>query len=110
MTKADLVERLARRKDVPELSKKAIAQLLDALFMEIGDYFIRSRAGRKAARLTYPRFGTLSKRRKPARIGSHPRTREPIEIPEQVTIVFSPSTELWDMLNADVKVPAQRRA
>jgi nucleoid DNA-binding protein len=109
MTKADLVERVAKRKDVPELSKKAFAQIVDAVFMELGDYFIRSRTGRKSARLTYPRFGTFSKRRKNARIGRNPRTGEPIQIPEQVTVVFSPSLDLWDLLNADVKV-GQRRA
>ena len=44
MTKADLIERVAKRKDVPrELTKKAVAQVVDAIFMEVGDFFIRSR-------------------------------------------------------------------
>ena len=44
MTKADLIERVAKRKDVPrELTKKAVAQMVDAVFMEVGDFFIRSR-------------------------------------------------------------------
>ena len=109
MTKADLIERVAKRKDLPELTKKAVTQIVDAVFMEMGDFFIRSRAGRKAARLSYPRFGTFSKRRRNARQGTNPRNGQAIQIPEQVTVVFSPSLDLKELLNADVKV-TQRRA
>ena len=50
MTKADLIERVAKRKDLPrELTKKAVAQIVDAVFMEMGDFFIRSRVARKPA-------------------------------------------------------------
>ena len=100
MTKADLIERVAKRKDVPrELTKKAVAQLLDAVFVELGDFFIRSRGGRKPARFTYPRFGTFTKRRRGARKGSHPRTGEPMLIAEHVTILFSPGQDLRELLN-----------
>lgn len=109
MTKADLIERVAKRKDLPrELTKKAVGQIVDAVFMEVGDFFIRSRAGRKAARFTYPRFGTFSKRRRNARAVRNPRNGEPIQIPEQVTVVFSPSIDLRGLLNADVKVTLRR--
>jgi nucleoid DNA-binding protein len=100
MTKADLIERVAKRKDVPrDLTKKAVAQLVDAVFVEIGDFFIRSRGGRKPARFTYPRFGTFTKRRRNARSGRNPRNGDPITIPAQVTVVFSPGQDLWELLN-----------
>jgi nucleoid DNA-binding protein len=105
MTKADLIERVAKRKDVPrELTKKAVAQVLDAIFMEVGDFFIRSRGGRKAARFSYPRFGTFSKRRRNARSVRNPQNGEPMVIPQQVTIVFSPGQDLRQLLNDTPKV------
>jgi nucleoid DNA-binding protein len=100
MTKADLIERVTKRKDVPrEMTKKAVAQLLDAIFMEVGDFFIRSRGGRKVARFSYPRFGTFSKRRRNARVVRNPQNGEPMMIPQQVTIVFSPGQDLRQLLN-----------
>jgi nucleoid DNA-binding protein len=100
MTKADLIERVAKRKDVPrELTKKAVGQVLDAIFMEVGDFFIRSRGGRKAARFSYPRFGTFSKRRRKSRAVRNPQNGEPMVIPQQVTIVFSPGQDLRHLLN-----------
>ena len=84
MTKADLIERVAKHKDVPrELTKKAVAQMLDAIFMELGDFFIRSRGGRKAARFSYPRFGTFSKRRRNARSVRNPQNGEPMSFPSR---------------------------
>jgi nucleoid DNA-binding protein len=105
MTKADLIERVASRKDVPrDLTKKAVAQIVDAVFMEMGDFFIRSRGGRKPAKLKYPRFGTFAKRRRNARTVRNPQNGEPIDIPSQVTVVFSPGQELRDMLNDGPKI------
>ena len=110
MTKADLIERVVKRKDLPrELTKKVIAQIVDAVFVEVGDFFIRSRTGRKAARFTYPRFGTFSKRRRNARKVRNPQNGLPIQIPEQVTVVFSPGLDLRELLNAEVRA-SQRRA
>src|SRR5579884_3873660 len=60
MTKAELIERVYAGKNLPRgLTKKAVAQIVDAVFTEMGDYFIRTRVTRnQAARLTYPGFGT----------------------------------------------------
>ena len=105
MTKADLIERVAKRKDVPrDLTKKAIAQLVDAVFVEIGDFFIRTRGGRKPAKLSYPRFGTFTKRRRAARVGRNPRDGNPIVIPSQVTVVFKPGQDLSELLNDGARV------
>jgi nucleoid DNA-binding protein len=66
----------------------------------MGDYFIRTRVSRNQnARLTYPGFGTFSKRRRPPRMVRNPQTGDPITIPRQETITFSPGQELRSLLN-----------
>lgn len=109
MTKAELIERLAGRKDLPKgLTKKAIGQLVDAVFVEIGDYFIRARISRSnPPRLTYPGFGTFAKRRKSQRTVRNPQTGAPILIPPQTTVTFTPGQELKALMN---QVPAKRAA
>ena len=94
MTKAELIERVYGGKHLPrELTKKTVAQIVDAVFTEMGDYFIRTRVSRnQGARLTYPGFGTFSKRRRPPRMVRNPRTGDPITIPQQETITFSPGS------------------
>ncbi len=107
MTKAELIERVAGRKDLSrDLTKKAVAQIVDAVFTEMGDYFIRARSSRvNPARLAYPGFGTFTKRRRNQRIGRNPQDGSPITIPAQATVVFSPGQELKALLN---RVPQQR--
>ena len=92
MTKAELIERVHGKKHIPRgLTKKAVAQIVDAVFLEMGDYFIRTKVTRNAiAKLTYPGFGTFSKRRRGERTVRNPQTGDPIVIPAQSTITFSP--------------------
>lgn len=101
MTKAELIERVASRKDLPRgMTKKAVAQIIDATFLEIGDYFIRARVTRvSGARLAYPGFGTFVKRRKNQREGRNPQTGAPLLIPAQTTVTFTPSQDLKALLN-----------
>jgi nucleoid DNA-binding protein len=53
----------------------------------------------QGARLTYPGFGTFSKRRRPPRMVRNPQTGVPLTIPQQETITFSPGQELRSLLN-----------
>jgi len=101
MTKAELIERVYGTKTLPrELTKKTVAQIVDAVFLEMGDYFIRTKVTRNgAAKLTYPGFGTFSKRRRGGRTVKNPQTGDPIAIPPQSTITFSPGQELRSLLN-----------
>jgi nucleoid DNA-binding protein len=101
MTKAELIERVYGHKVLPrDLTKKAVGQIVDAVFTEMGDYFIRTRVTRnQAAKLTYPGFGTFSKRRRGPRMVRNPQTGDPITIPPQETITFSPGQELRSLLN-----------
>lgn len=101
MTKAELIERVATRKDLPRgLTKKAVGQIIEAAFTELGDYFIRARiGGTNPARFSYPGFGTFSKRRRNQRMVRNPQNGAPIVVPSQATIVFAPGQDLKDLLN-----------
>jgi DNA-binding protein HU-beta len=112
MTKAELIGRVASKKDLPRgLTKKAVARIVDVVFTEIGDYFIRARPTRTALpRFSYPGFGTFTKRRRNARIVNNPRNGEPIHLPPQSTIVFSPGQELKGLLNREVRTSSTHAA
>jgi nucleoid DNA-binding protein len=105
MTKAELIERVYGRKQVPrELTKKALGQIVDAVFTEMGDYFIRSKVTRKqSAKLTYPGFGTFSKRHRNERVVKVPGTGAAVTIPSTETVTFSPGRELRALLNRNGK-------
>jgi nucleoid DNA-binding protein len=105
MTKAELIERVYGHKRLPrDLTKKAVIQIVDLVFTEMGDYFIRSKVTRnQTAKLTYPGFGTFSKRRRGTRVVKNPKTGAPITIPPQETVTFSPGQELRGLLNRNGK-------
>ncbi len=103
MTKAELIARVANRKDVPRLTKKEYGKIVDAVFIEVGDYFIRARASTaNPPRLTYPRFGTFTKRRRNGRVVRNPQSGEPISIPAQCTVVFTPGQDLKGLINRTI--------
>ncbi|MGZ3429098.1 MAG: HU family DNA-binding protein, partial [Polyangia bacterium] len=66
MTKQELIEKVATTSGLPaELTKKTVATLVDAVFAELGDYFVKAKVTRRATpRFTYPGFGTFTKKRK----------------------------------------------
>jgi DNA-binding protein HU-beta len=101
MTKAELIERIARSRDLPpDVSKKCIAEILDVAFEELAGYFVRSRVTRaQTPRFSFPGFGTFTKKRRSARRGVNPRTLEPMQIDASFTLDFRPSAELRDALN-----------
>ena len=101
MTKAEMIERVCKTKGLPPtLTKKAIIQIVDSVFGEVGDYFVRSRLSRHShPRFTYPGFGTFVKRKREERQGRNPQTGQPILIPESYTVTFAPSRDLKSDLN-----------
>jgi DNA-binding protein HU-beta len=101
MTKAELIERVASRKDLPRtLTKKSYAKIIDAVFTEVGDYFIRARpSAANPPRFSYPGFGTFTKRRRHSRVVRNPQTGQPIPIPSHCTIAFAPGQELKGLMN-----------
>jgi nucleoid DNA-binding protein len=105
VTKAELIARVYDRKQLTrELTKKTVSQIVDAVFTEMGDYFIRTRLTRnQGAKLTYPGFGTFSKRRRGPRVVKIPKTGATVTIPPQETVTFSPGQELRALLNRNGK-------
>jgi nucleoid DNA-binding protein len=105
MTKAELIERVYGHKHLPrDLTKKTVIQIVDAVFTEMGDYFIRSKLTRtQSAKLTYPGFGTFSKRRRNERVVKVPGTGAAVTIPSTETVTFSPGRELRSLLNRNGK-------
>jgi nucleoid DNA-binding protein len=101
MTKAELIARVYSKKDLPRaLTKKMLLQIVNHVFTEMGDYFIREKTTRgNGVKFTYPGFGTFSKRRRPGRVVKNPQTGAPITIPPQFTVTFSPGSELKSLMN-----------
>jgi nucleoid DNA-binding protein len=101
MTKAELIERVFRTKGLARgATKKLVAQVIDAAFFEIGDYFVKAKVGRRTTpRFSYPGFGTFAKKRREARTGRNPRNGEILEIPASTTVTFTPGQELRAHLN-----------
>lgn len=104
MTKAELIEKLARSRDLPpDVTKKCIGQILDLAFEELGAYFVRAKVTRsQCPRFTFPGFGTFTKKKRSARQGVNPRTLEPMTIDAAYTIDFRPGAELKNNLNLRV--------
>ncbi len=84
MTKAELVHVVAGK----GLTKKAAAELVDALFETIGKTI------KKEKRFSYPGFGTWTVRERKARMGRNPQSGEAIKIKASKTVGFKPSKEL----------------
>lgn len=101
MTKAELIERIARSRELPpDISKKLIGQILAVAFDELASYFARGKVTRsQSPRFTFPRFGTFTKKRRSARRGVNPRTLEPIQIEACHTLDFKASRELREGMN-----------
>jgi DNA-binding protein HU-beta len=103
MTKLELIERVARTPGLPpELTKKMVGQLVDAVFSELGDYFVKAKMTRRQTpRFSYPGFGTFTKKRRNQRSGRNPQTGEAIVIPPTTTVGFQPGQELRAALNGE---------
>ncbi len=104
MTKAELIERIARSRSLPpDITKKDIATILGVAFEELATYFAKAKVTRTTSpRFTFPRFGTFTKKKRPARRGVNPRTLEPMQIDASCTVDFKASKELRDQMNGVV--------
>jgi len=87
MTKSELIERVQQAEGVPELTKKNTAAIVDAVFDSIKAAMIEPRAlGDK--KFSYPGFGSFRAKKREARKGYNPATREAIMIDAYVTVGF----------------------
>ena len=101
MTKQELIERVYRIKGLPpDVTKKTVARIVDAVFEEIGDYFVKTKMTRASSpKFTFPGFGTFTKKKRSERSGRNPQTGDPITIPATTTIAFAPGVDLKALLN-----------
>jgi integration host factor subunit beta len=90
MTKADLVERVA--KDA-ELTKKDAEQLVEIVF----DSIIASL--NEGQKIELRGFGSFRVRQRNARSGRNPKTGDPVEIPAKRVAYFKPGKELKELIN-----------
>ena len=92
MTKADLVEEVAK---VTELTRKDSEVIVDTLFESV------IKALRIGDKLEVRGFGSFRVRQRNARVGRNPKTGEKVEVPAKRVPYFKPSKELKDLINED---------
>ena len=91
MTKADLVEEVAK---VTELTRKDSEVIVDTLFESV------IKALRVGDKLEVRGFGSFRVRQRNSRVGRNPKTGEKVEVPAKRVPYFKPSKELKDLINA----------
>ena len=111
MTKAELIERIAKSRSLPpEITKKDISTILGVAFEELAVYFAKAKVTRQSSpRFTFPRFGTFTKKKKKARRGVNPRTLEPMQIDACHSLDFKASRELRESMNGGTDSGAARK-
>ena len=91
MTKADLVEEVAR---VLEVSRKDAYSIVEVIF----DSIVRSL--RNGDKIEIRRVGSFRTRQRRARVARNPKTGARVEVPPKRIPYFTPSKELKDLVNS----------
>ena len=92
MTKADLVEDVAR---AAELTKKDAERLVEIVFESIIDTL------NNGEKIELRGFGSFRVRERGARRGRNPKTGDPVNIPAKRVPYFKPGKELKELINED---------
>ena len=90
MTKADLVEKVAREAD---MTKKDAEQLVEIIFDSITNTL------NKGEKIELRGFGSFRVRERGARRGRNPKTGEPVSIPAKRVPYFKAGKELKELIN-----------
>lgn len=91
MTKADLIEDVAR---TTELSRKDSEVIVDTIFEGI------VKSLRSGDKIEIRGFGSFRTRHRNSRIGRNPKTGARVDVPAKDIPYFKPSKELKDIVNA----------
>ena|SRR5579859_4615876 len=91
MTKADLIEDVARK---TELSRKDSEVIVDTIFEGI----VKSLRG--GDKIEIRGFGSFRTRHRNSRVGRNPKTGERVDVPAKDIPYFKPSKELKDIVNS----------
>src|SRR3954467_2803069 len=90
MTKADLVERVAREAD---MTKKDAEQLVEIIFDSIPETL------NKGGKIELRGFGSFRVRERNSRKGRNPKTGDSVAIPAKRVAYFKPGKELKELIN-----------
>lgn len=90
MTKAELVEEVAKAAD---LTKKDSEVIVDEVFRNI------ILALNRGDKIELRGFGSFRVRKRDARRGRNPKTGEPVDIPAKTVPYFKPGKELKELIN-----------
>lgn len=90
MTKADLVEKVAKEAD---MTKKDAEKLVEIIFDSIVSTL------NKGEKIELRGFGSFRVRERNARKGRNPKTGEAVKIPAKRVAYFKPGKDLKDLIN-----------
>lgn len=90
MSKQEIVEMVAEQAGI---SKAAASKAIDAVFEGI------TKGLKKEGKVTFVGFGTFSAKKRAAREGINPLTKEPLKIPAKTVASFKAGSKLKDALN-----------
>ncbi len=96
MTKAELVEDVAR---AAELTKKDAERLVELVFESIIETL------NQGEKIELRGFGSFRVRGRSARRGRNPKTGDPVDIPAKRVPYFKPGKELKELINDSPSVP-----
>jgi DNA-binding protein HU-beta len=85
VNKGDLIDHVAKS---AEISKAAAAKAVDSLFDHIANALVKSE------KVAIVGFGTFMAKKRMARVGINPKTKEKISIPAKMVPVFKAGAEL----------------
>ncbi len=95
MTKADIVNWIIENKDI-DLTKKEITDVVNEIFNKISEELVN---GEDSKKVQLSGFGTFIVKKRAAKIGRNPRTKEEKLIPERFGISFRVGKHLKEALN-----------
>ena len=97
MTKADLVEEVAR---VVEVTRKDAEVIVETIFNGI------VKSLHSGDKIEIRGFGSFRTRQRQGRIGRNPKSGEQVQVPPKTIPFFKPSKELRDVVNGGPPPPA----
>jgi integration host factor subunit beta len=90
MVKADLINKIARRMDIP---KQEAEEGVNLFFQSIKEAIL------KGEEIEIRGFGSFRFRNRTSRAGRNPRTGAPVKVPPKKVLYFKPSKLLKEMIN-----------
>ncbi len=90
MTKADLIEEVAR---VVEVTRKDAEVIVDTVFKSVVDSL------KEGDKVEIRGFGSFRTRQRRGRIGRNPKSGDKVDVPPKTIPFFKPSKELRDVVN-----------